>query len=286
MLLFRLRWYSRKMSIPSPLQPWIDFGNFLNVLTYSDSDYSLHSTTIIGYLQANHVIQPCAKYNDTTDCSDVCGDNPRLFDPQVPQNLVTCGSWAQAQWWLQPGDHTAFQPLGLNNQTNVTYTVSVLSSIASCFESIYMQRNYDTSLQDFENGACDTGAYITEPGFRDAGWETFNLSSCIRSLCVSQTMNQDLGGIGVSSGSCEVHSGLIVKKVFTSYLLQSGLAIVAFILLIAFEPSLLNRKRLQVQPRSNKHTEIMLAALIEFQKAQCYFAMAVQVAALIYVCIS
>ena len=177
----------------SSLQPWIDLDTFIKYNTNSSN-----LTWIDQHLSNNAFIQPCISNGIQVSCVDICNNASYLFDPQMPQNLVTCGIWAELQGLSDYQNVTGpFQSLGLN-QTNDAYVKSVRSGITACFESLFIELNTGTSSQDYENGACDMETVISLPYSGEDGLTVFDLGSCIQSLCAPPTMNEDLGGIGVS----------------------------------------------------------------------------------------
>lgn len=53
---------------------------------------------------------------------------------------------------------------------------------------------------------------------------------------------------------------------------------IAFITLLAFQTL-----PIRSQPRRDKHIQSLVTALVELQKAQCYFSSAIQIAAVMFV---
>ncbi|KAI9843917.1 MAG: hypothetical protein M1838_002413 [Thelocarpon superellum] len=109
------------------------------------------------------------------------------------------------------------------------------------------------------------------------------IANCIDSLCATivAPVNTDIAGVGV----------------YVSYLMQAGLVLVAFLALKWWDSGLYytclvarlarqgyveaQRRALRTEARHLQHKERLIVALVEFQKAQCFFMLAVQIAALV-----
>ena len=88
---------------------------------------------------------------------------------------------------------------------------------------------------------------------------------------------------------------LTVCQVFTSFIMQSCIAIVAFLGLLSLaiwhkcnekgsrgSPNQHERHHFGTGRTPEDHTEILITAMVEFQKSQCYFAGAIQIAAIVF----
>lgn len=78
---------------------------------------------------------------------------------------------------------------------------------------------------------------------------------------------------------------MISHQVFSSFMLQSGIAILAFSALLSFElRSIYTGESKKPSKRKNEgketHTDRIAIALVEFHKAQCYFSSVIQITAL------
>ncbi|KAE8445926.1 hypothetical protein EG329_012705 [Mollisiaceae sp. DMI_Dod_QoI] len=91
------------------------------------------------------------------------------------------------------------------------------------------------------------------------------VTNCINNvICnVQPPTNTDISGIGV----------------FASFVIQSGMAILVLVLLAGWSLPGIFRGWMS----SNHHIRAVVTAAVEFQKAQCYFAIAIQIASLIYI---
>ena len=132
-------------------------------------------------------------------------------------------------------------------------------------------------------------------------------ASCFSFICsanISAPLNGDVGGIGVShpplQSTYEKNAYLMMSQVYISYYMQSGIALGAFILLKLCHthfyrtcllllwplsliwPSTLaktKRRAQHVQTRLQKYLPTIKSATVEFHKAQCFFMLAINVAA-------
>ena len=184
----------------SSLQPWFDYGAALN-----------RHPGPTNLLAALPPIQPCyggSIGGQLLNCSVVCDYPYLLFDPQHPDNLITCGLWATVgASLLQAGQlpaTTPFDAVGLNvssiesaatvqssNEGLVNNNARLQSNIASCFVSFYaaVHSPTDNSVPAPKN--CSATAVFQYP---------LAVESCFEDLCSPRTLDADLGGIGVRSG--------------------------------------------------------------------------------------
>lgn len=118
-------------------------------------------------------------------------------------------------------------------------------------------------------------------------------------VCNPVTLNPDLAGIGVGSANLtpsKVNVLLTVNvQVFSSFAIQAGIAVLALAALIILElfstkpeetPDPDDMKKhdeppIELQTPLTKHKDNLITALVEFHKAQCYFASTIQITALI-----
>ena len=185
----------------SSLQPWFDYGAALS-----------HHSGRIDLLAALPPIQPC--YGGTiggelVNCSVVCENLDLLFDPQHPDNLITCGLWATVGAGLsQTGQlpaTTPFDAVGLNvssieatstvgfsNGGVLTKNARLQSNVVSCFAAFYAAIHSPTHDWVSAPKSCSTTAVFQYP---------FAVKSCLEDLCSPRTLNADFGGIGVRSGT-------------------------------------------------------------------------------------
>lgn len=243
----------------SSLQPWFDYGTAIR------SPASGHTDPFA----ALPPIQPCyggSIGGEAVNCSVVCGYTYLLFDPQHPSNLVTCGLWATVTAGLdstgQSPVTTPFEAVGLNLSATETvrtidgalgtYNAQLQNNLVACFASFYAATHSFTDDRRSTPNTCSATALFQYP---------LEAEPCFADLCSPRTLDADLGGIGV----------------FVSLIVQSSLAIVtAIVLSLLVSWTFVNRHR------QEKHTQAMMMATVDFQITQCYFAGAVQIAALVF----
>ena len=177
----------------SSLQPWFDYGAALS-----------HHPGLTDLFAALPPIQPCYGGN----CSVVCDNSYLLFDPQHPDNLITCGLWATVGAGISQRGQlpatTPFDAVGLNvssietttavqssNEGLVNNNARLQSSIASCFVSFYAAIHSPTDSSVSAPKNCSAAALFQYP---------YAVESCFEGLCSPRTLDADFGGIGVRSG--------------------------------------------------------------------------------------
>ncbi|KAL8824421.1 MAG: hypothetical protein Q9170_008162 [Blastenia crenularia] len=113
------------------------------------------------------------------------------------------------------------------------------------------------------------------------------------------SVNSDVGGIGVSDVFSARTSLLIFVKIYVSYWIQTGLAILGFVGTLFWGwvfPKIyagtlaLGRGRIEAKMRSKevdrlaqRHLSRLVASLTDFHKSQCFFMLATNIAALVVV---
>lgn len=215
----------------------------------------------------------------TTNCSIVCPNSTALFNPYTPQNLVTCGLWAtvvnpyfssieyrdtsfQAEVPNVSASLKPFQSVGLGASSPQQYTATVeaISLCLSAFDSysrIGIMGDDEITISNCTRWSLFPIASNTENSYKHS---IKSLRNCITDICAAPTFNPDLGGIGV----------------FTSLIMQVGIILIAFLALLLLE----KLPRLSKKTRE-LHIEVLVTAMVEFHKYQCYFASSVQIATLV-----
>ncbi|CAD6590710.1 MAG: hypothetical protein ASARMPREDX12_004641 [Alectoria sarmentosa] len=239
----------------SSIQPWLTFDGTLPL------------------------IQPCRFVNHSIVNQSIT--NPpngiSLFEPTNSDTLVTCGLWSTlvssltydglGNALLPPNDTKSltllkpFNAVGLDLD-DIPYTLSYADEISDCLP-IVQGMTFFLSAR--------TGS---------AGWASTvsSLRTCMSYICNPVTLNPDLAGIGV----------------FSSFVIQSGIAVFALAALIIFEllspkPEAPDRDDImrpdeppiELQTPVTKRKDNLITALVEFHKAQCYSASTIQITALI-----
>lgn len=254
-------------------------------------------------------IQPCrfvdhssaSVYSPTypiTDCSNVCNDSISLFEPTNNDTLVTCGLWTTlvssttstsdelGNYLLPPNDTQslnllkAFNSVGLDLDM-VQYTQSYAHTISDCLVEIYSDVKEFSFADDGTMPAnCSENDIFPFGTNASSSWNdnVESLNTCMNLICSPVTLNPDLAGIGV----------------FSSFVIQSSIAVLALAALIILE--LLSPRSKTSNPddsikpdkpliellhRVEQHICNLITALVEFHKAQCYFASTIQITALI-----
>ncbi len=219
------------------------------------------------------------------NCAQVCNNSYELFDGRS-QNLVTCGFWSAVVTSLVvmenlgavsefTADAEAFlkqyEPLGLELSV-YQYAPRYADLIGSCFTWLYSVRFLNSYLNDGTVSLYCTKSGIFWSGARNeelrGGTSALAvttgeaLTGCLDAICAPFSLNPDLAGIGV----------------FSSFLIQSGIVLIAVLGLLGLDllPGLADSTR-------TLHTEALVAALVSFHKAQCFFSSTIQIAALILV---
>ena len=180
----------------SPLQPWFDYGTAISHTAYRTDPFA-----------ALPPIQPCyggSVGGKTLNCSAVCDESYLLFDPQHPENLVTCGLWATVgAILLQSGPlpaTTPFDAVGLNVSSlepvgivdgGLAGNNALQRILVSCFASFYAGTHDFTQHTRDTPSSCSAFAMFQNP---------LQVEPCFEDLCAPRTLGPDFGGIGVCSG--------------------------------------------------------------------------------------
>lgn len=206
------------------------------------------------------------------DCWDSCGQAEYTFSDRfslwecalVPNITIQSHSGKLSQTDQTILEENNVDP-NLSKARNVTLTVS------TCIEGYC---NALDRCRKQNPPACSVAALT----IGDSMLDTDAMNSCIQSICASHPSplaNPDFAGIGI----------------IVSYLLGVGLSIMSALLLtfLSFsetvngEPLLLNRAKCEVRISAPQRLyDALLAALVEFLKAQCFLAMASSIAATIW----
>ncbi|KAL2039291.1 hypothetical protein N7G274_007959 [Stereocaulon virgatum] len=229
--------------------------------------------------------------DDANDATLVCDSYTKstaaLWDPHATSNLATCGLW----WTVAMATHWNIN-LGVNQFTNNTdssmnATLAAFSQVGldlpaagfstpdipalDCFADVL---SYRTSGDALNLGKDPVPWCSVDVLFGYQALSTLSNSSvgdgihskislCLDNICSPKTpfLNQDIGGIGI----------------FASFMMQSSIAIVCFLTLLClkYTPTLRDSKR------ARDIFDILITAVVGFHKAQCYFALAIQIAALV-----
>lgn len=210
---------------------------------------------------------PATPYNLTASCQDV---DKTLATPWSAYN---CMVYAQVAHRMADGDLTS---TGISNARAMGIEETSYDTHA---DAIY--ETYHTCLQDYVNylsPKVDASTYC----FLDASSRT----RCFPNPCLhlDVSINQDLGGIGV----------------FLSFLIQVGLAVCLFLalrvatswvyypgrIIALFQGSLKKSRACAMQWQNNTRRYLfdpVVSAIIDFHKVQCFFMIALQIAALVSV---
>ncbi|KAK0508631.1 hypothetical protein JMJ35_008907 [Cladonia borealis] len=195
-----------------------------------------------------------------------------LYSPPN-DNLVTCGLWTtliSAYTTIGPGNYLVpnsnnqsthllkqFQELGFNDDVH-EQALAVADSISSLLQRLYFDAKFLTSSNDGTTPSACTRSTLFPLGSNSSSTDHSlqALRSCLQAICSPVTLNPDLAGIGV----------------FSSFLIQSGIAIIAFIALLGLE----------ITPQRTKevHTNAIITSLVDFHKCQCYFSSTIQITGL------
>ena len=270
-----MSWFN---SSASSIQPWLDFNGTLP--TINPCKY-----VKMGYRKAPRVVE--------ADCTTVCNHTLSLYSPLV-DNLVTCGLWTTLisayttigpENYLVPNSNEQsilllerFRGLGFNGAIH-EHALAVADSISLRLQLLHFDAKFLTSSNDGMTPVACTRSKLFPLGSNSNSTNHTSqaLRSCLQAICSPITLNPDLAGIGVSNFLLPHLRPLISgSQVFSSFLIQSGIAILAFIALLGLE----------IMPRRTKevHTNAIVTALVDFHKCQCYFSSTIQITGLILFC--
>ena len=193
-------------------------------------------------------------------------------------------------------DHYNIQKAKVNSTlyTNITTKVQrclidYCNEIPGCTEGL---EYWNTNSKFDSPGNLTSTFYLYST---DESYSRFDLCAYIPG-----SFNPDIGGIGVrlSSAGIDEICLLMSEQVYVSYWIQTGLALLSFVLVVwwnwgiyyiclvaLFLPrgySKAEKAAQRIRNKSrNKHLPSLTGALAEFQKAQCFFMLAINVAALV-----
>ena len=208
-------------------------------------------------------------------CAQVCNDSASIFSPHT-NNLATCGLWSTVlsgytsfgpnNSLLPNEDHDStdlfdlFHEVGLGLGA-IEYATSFADIISTCFQLLYYNAKFLTYSDDGTTVAACTREVLFPLGSNTNTTtpSTSALEECLEAICSPITLNPDLAGIGV----------------IASFLIQSGICILALVALLSFEWFALFENK-----RRSFHAGLV-AALVDFHKVQCCFSSTIQITALI-----
>ena len=267
-----MSWFN---SSASSIQPWLDFNGTLPTIGPCKD-------VIMDHREPPRVIE--------ANCTTVCNHTLSLYSPLV-DNLVTCGLWItligayttiSPDNCLVPNNNNQstrllgqFRHLGFNGDVH-KHALAVADSISWRLQRLHFDAKILTSSNDgMTPVACTRSELFPLGSNSNSTNHTLQaLRSCLQTICSPITLNPDLAGIGVSTLRLRHHRILNSgSQVFSSFLIQSGIAILAFVALLGLE----------IMPRRTKevHTNAIVTALVDFHKCQCYFSSTIQITGLI-----
>ena len=224
-------------------------------------------------------LKGCRTPSGTHDCTAACMDPKETFASLY--TLSNCVAYPYISMLISSGD---LSPTAMTyaNQFNIigNYTFDP-TAISELQENCFMEYYNDTSNK------CQ-GSVLDLPSWSPCDECSFPVA-----------VNSDIGGIGVIHfGACFVINSAYRVQVYVSYWIQSSVALAAFLLLqlldswifymcfgyfrLRSESDVAKNKALDVQKKwIRRHRVVLLSAMVEFQKAQCFFTLPVQVGALV-----
>ena len=267
-----MSWFN---SSASSIHPWLDFNGSLPTIGFC-------KVVEMGHREAPRVIE--------ANCSTVCNHTLSLYSPPV-DNLVTCGLWTTLisacttvgpDNCLVPNSNEQsihlldqFRRLGFNGNTH-EHALAVADNISWRLQLLHFNAKFLTFSNNGMTPVACTRSELFPLGSNSSSTDhTLQaLRSCLQAICSPITLNPDLAGIGVSSFPLPYHRTLNSgSQVFSSFLIQSGIAILAFVALLGLEI---------MPPRTKEvHTNAIVTALVDFHKCQCYFSSTIQITGLI-----
>ncbi|KAM0805355.1 hypothetical protein BDR22DRAFT_394050 [Usnea florida] len=234
----------------SSIQPWLELGRNQNL-----------------------TLPHCTKDSLIVSCAQVCNDSTVLFQNQS-SNLVTCGIWTTIVAASGANEsNNPFDPDPLNLMPAFAshglvpsiyqYTASYADTISDCLGFIYHNIKEWSFADNGDTAAACTRNDLFPILTQGPVSSTIRaLDDCLNSICSPLTMNPDLAGIGV----------------FSSFIIQSGIAVLALVALVGFE--VWSQIKRLPEEQSKTHINSLVIALVEFHKAQCYFSSVIQITAL------
>ena len=183
--------------VNSSIQPWLDFQ--LSELPTSIPSCQTHQPdSSIGLI----------------NCTTVCNNTNDFEQKSLPNNLLTCGLWStltvldsyhgvaanynQTFPQLDPSLLQRFEFLGLDSGDKAYgfAAVNALSTYLSALDLLVKA----PAIQDEEGiyGPCNEQSLFPRRPVTTGDGLHSNLLACVESICSPRTLDQDLGGIGVS----------------------------------------------------------------------------------------
>ena len=149
----------------------------------------------------------------TANCTTVCADSDaNLSGSGTPNHLLTCGLWA-TMTWMDFSDNQTYtsqishppdsllgrcKNLGLN-ASNATYAFAARNAVSSALDTLAKNTRLQTYQSDPSSiGACSEQALFPSPSNDQIITDIHqSLRTCVSAICAPESLNPDLGGIGV-----------------------------------------------------------------------------------------
>ena len=179
----------------------------------------------------------------------------------------------------------AFSAVGLH--VNDTASTSYANIITNCFIDFYAATKPIQMITDAMLPAECTAARVfpnhaTTSLANETGHSLeLGISAAkdyVQAICYPRTLDPYLAGIGVNLLYSATEMTIIPRKVFPSFLIQAGIAILGFLAPSAFQFRLASKPSVKTM-----HTNAVITALVDFHKSQCYLLITIQVIAFIIV---
>lgn len=189
------------ISTNSSIQPWLDFHG------------KTWPATVPGCQSTNDDGTPIA-----SNCTTVCDSFSGIFEngmeiieegePEMPNNLLTCGLWATMTfidfYGLSNASNTSgppvslisrFESLGLN-ASNATYTLVVRNTVSTVIDMLAKGARSESYMVDSSPiGACSEQALFPVPSLYEGSADIHQrLQTCVSAICAPDILNPDLGG--------------------------------------------------------------------------------------------
>ncbi|KAI9793171.1 MAG: hypothetical protein M1833_000811 [Piccolia ochrophora] len=222
-------------------------------------------------------------------CNDACGNVNRIF--QSPRYFMNCMAYPTLSLGFDEGSEEMVRFGIVFNDTSTIKKYR--TAVTSCFKGYasYLPACVDPTASDCPLSACgdflDADNPMTYPMSRYRYGTGMSVSDCINAFCdgVGETasVNVDVGGVGV----------------YASYYMQTGIVLLGVVMLNFWQFGIARRivklfrkgfkrgqdplsKSQQIkQPPPDQHKDRLIEALVDFQRAQCYFMMAIQTASIV-----
>ncbi|KAH7393398.1 hypothetical protein BKA64DRAFT_86424 [Cadophora sp. MPI-SDFR-AT-0126] len=240
----------------------------------SDPDFT---SSLLCSLESRDSVNP-----RNISCVQACSD-PSIIFSNWP-NFYTCSWYPSLSGALDRPDvslpaKATFSNLGiLPDQLNLSSSIS--SDIASCL-SDYCASSNDCRNLDATSRSCSLENLVSLNGTLKTLNRT-NAIICLRDNVCSTTgaVNPDIGGVGVMS-SLLVQYTLSLLAIISHFLFYLRYQLHRNLWLrrakgVKRDEQLITAKQILI-----RHLEALTSALVEFQKAQCFFSATLQIAAVI-----